>query len=213
VHVHALLFFGWVGFFMTQVGLATTGAVALHRRLGWLAMAFIPAMVVVGTAITVRMVRQGNVPFFFTPAYFMIMDPLTVIVFAGFAIQAIRMRRRSDWHRRLMLCGMAMLMGPGVGRLVPMPLLIPWAGFVSVASGMVFPLAGAIADKRRDGRVHPAWVVGLGVMAASLLVAEVLGSSAAGAALVRAVATGSPGAEVPPLDYPPPPTAPPVTGR
>ena len=30
------------------------------------------------------------------------------------------MRRRTDWHRRLMFCGMAILTGPGLGRLLPM---------------------------------------------------------------------------------------------
>lgn len=213
VHVHALLFFGWTAFFMTQIGLAATGSVAMHRRLGWLALALIPAMVAVGTATTVRMVRHGTVPFFFTPGYFLIMDPLTVIVFGGLALWAIRLRRRSDWHRRLMICAMAMIMGPGFGRILPMPLLPPYAGLISVASGGVFMLAGAIADRRRDGRVHPAWLWGMGVLAGSIAFAEIVGKSEAAASLVRFVAQASPGESVPPLAYPPPPTGPLVTGR
>lgn len=203
VHLHAILFMGWVAFFGTQVALATTGSVALHKRLGWLALPLIPALVVVGTATTIRMVRLGHVPFFFTPGYFLVMNPTSVILFAALAIWAIRLRRRTDWHRRLMLCAMAMLMGPAFGRLLPMPFLIPVAGLAAIAGGLAFPIAGAIADKRRTGRVHPAWLWGLGFVLTGITVSEIVGRSALAGELVALVAAGSPGATVPAMAYPP----------
>lgn len=213
LHLHAGLFFGWVFFYLFQNALVATGAVALHRRLGWLAALLVPAMVAVGVQITVAMVQRGTVPFFFTPAYFLIMDPLALLVFAGFTVAAIRMRRRTAWHRRLMLCGMAVLTGPAIGRLLPMPFLIPWAGTAVFAVILVWPLAGMIADKRRSGAVHPAWVWGLSLLFVMQLVIEIGGRGAAGAALTRAVAAGTPGAAVDPLAYPPFPDALLITGR
>lgn len=40
VHAHAVLFMGWVGIVLTQVWLAGTGNIALHRQFGKLAAAW-----------------------------------------------------------------------------------------------------------------------------------------------------------------------------
>jgi hypothetical protein len=98
---------------------------------------------------------------------------------------------------------MAMLVGPGVGRLLPMPLLAPLAFEATFVATLVFPLAGVIADYRRDGRVHPAWGWGIGTMFVFLIAVEALTYSAAGTALYASVTTGTPGAAVAPLDFPP----------
>ena len=47
VHIHAVLFMGWVLLFVTQVSLAAAGSLALHRKLGWIAVGWALAMVVV----------------------------------------------------------------------------------------------------------------------------------------------------------------------
>ena len=87
---------------------------------------------------------------------FLVFNPLTLFAFAGLTAAAIVMRRRTDWHRRLHLCGMTLLLGPGFGRLLPMPLLPPFAFEAVFAASMLFPLAGVISDLRRTGRIHPA---------------------------------------------------------
>ena len=89
VHIHAFVFFGWVALYLTQNILAAGSHLALHRRLGWLSVGWIPAMMVMGTFVTVSMAREGYVPFFFQPAYFLIMDPLSVYTFAALAAAAI----------------------------------------------------------------------------------------------------------------------------
>ena len=37
VHVHAVLFMGWVALYLMQNVLVATGRIGLHRRLGWIA--------------------------------------------------------------------------------------------------------------------------------------------------------------------------------
>ena len=106
-----------------------------------------------------------------------------------------------------------MLMGPGFGRLLPMPLLQPWAWEASFALGLIFPLAGVVADVRRHGRVHPAWGCGLATMIGAFVLIEAVTYSAAGQALYRVVTADSPGAAVAPLEFPAPPPGPLVTGR
>lgn len=208
VHAHAVVFMGWVAIFLTQNVLVAIGRTDLHRRLGWLAAGWILAMLVFGTAVTVAMVRDGRVPFFFRPLQFLIFDPMTLLCFTGLTVAAIQLRRQTDWHRRLHLCAMSLLLSPAFGRLLPMPLLQPWAWEASHLAGVIFPLIGAGWDLRRTNRVHPAWWYGLAVTALCLLLTDAITYSPVGTALYDTVTTGSPGAAVPPLSFPPPPPAP-----
>ena len=213
VHLHAVAFMGWVALFVTQSWLATRGPLALHRKLGWIAVGWMVAMVIPAMTVIVAMARNGTVPFFFTPQQFLIGDPLTLVCFVALTGTAIARRRETDWHARLQVCGMAVLMGPAIGRLLPMPLLIPYAFEWAVAGGLLFPLAGAIRDKRKLGRAHPAWWWGIGAIVATMVVANLVTYSPLGDAIYRTVTAGSPGAAIAGLEYPPPPGTPLRTGH
>jgi hypothetical protein len=185
----------------------------LHRRLGWVAAFWIVPMVIMGTLVTAIMVRQAHVPFFFRPLQFLVFDPMTVIAFAGLTIAAVRLRRRTEWHRRLHFCGMSLLLGPAFGRLLPLPLLQPWAWEATMAVCLLFPIAGMIADIRRRGRIHPAWHWGIATMVGALVVTEAITYSPLGTSLYALVTSGTPGASVDPLAFSAPPAGPLMTGR
>lgn len=208
VHVHAIVFFGWVVLYVLQNVLVTRGSIGLHRTLGWIGAGWALAMIGVGLYTNVSLVQQARVPFFFTPSYFFLMDSLTLLGFAGLTAAAIARRKQTDWHRRLHYCGMALLTGPGLGRLLPMPFLIPLAGPVMFAATMLFPLIGIVADLRRRRGVHPAWWVGLSVMAVTAVATSLISASPLGVGIYNAATAGSPGAGVPPLEYPPFPPMP-----
>lgn len=197
-HVHAVTFFGWVVLYLLQTGLVATGSRALHKRLGWLALVWTPAMVVLGTAITLTVIRSTGGPFFFARDEFLIGNPVGILTFAGIVFWAIRLRRRTDWHSRLMFCAMASITGPGFGRLLPMPLLMPLAWIISaVIFPSLFILAGMRRDKRRIGRVHPAYLWGLGLLVGTQIVVEGVAFSPVGKAIGDAVTAGTPGAARP----------------
>ena len=213
LHVHGLVFLGWTILYVVQSGLVARGSVALHKRLGWLGAVLATAMVPLGTFMTVAMVRRGATPFFFEPAYFLIMNPVSVLTFGALVAAAIVNRRRTAWHRRLMFCAQAFVIGPAFGRLLPMPLLAPYAGWAVFAALMVLPAIGIWADRRRTGRVHPAWIWGVGAMAAAQVAMSVIAFSPVGEAIYDAATAGSPGAQVDPYAFPPPPPMGlPVTG-
>jgi hypothetical protein len=213
VHAHAIVFMGWVTIYLLQNIFVASNRMGLHRRLGWIAAVWIVPMLVLGCLVTVAMVRRGQVPFFFRPLHFLVFDPVSLFAFIGLTVAAISLRRRTEWHRRLHFCGMSILLGPGFGRLLPMPLLQPWAWEATLACSLLFPLAGIWADVRRSGRAHPAWRWGIGAMLGVLVVTEALTFSPVGEDLYRGVTAGSPGADVPALDFAPPPPTPRMTGR
>lgn len=213
VHAHALTFMGWVAIFTVQATLGARGMIEQHRKLGRIAVPWLALMVVMGFVVTLRMVRNGNVPFFFRPQHFLIFDQLNVVVFALFVLFAVSMRHRTDWHSRLQLGAMALLMGPAFGRLLPMPLLAPHAYEAAGAACALFPLIGAGIDFRRSGRVHPAWLVTLGVLAAMIMLGDAMTYSTLGDRLYQLATAGSPGAEVPGLEFGTPPSGGLITGR
>jgi hypothetical protein len=212
VHVHAVLFFGWVFIYLTQNLLVAKNAISWHRRLGWIGAFWLAPMLVLGFAVTISMVRQGHAPFFFRPLHFLIFNPLTLVTFAALTAAAVALRRQTMWHRRLHFCGMSLLLGPGFGRLLPLPLLQPFAWEATFAACMLFPFAGMAADLRRSGRIHQAWWWGVGAMITCFALAQLITYAAFGSAIYEWVVSGSPGASVAPLYFAPPPVGP-LTGR
>jgi hypothetical protein len=209
VHAHAIIFMGWVVIYLTQNILVTSGNVALHRRLGWIATGWVVLMLAAGCGVTAFDARAGHIPFFFKPLQFLVFDPLSLFAFAGLIFAGVALRKRTDWHRRLNFSAMALLLGAAFGRLLPMPLLAPWAWEATVAACATVLLVATALDARRLGRVHPAWLWGLAVLVAVVPVTEAITYSPVGLALYRTVAAGSKGATVAPLEFGRPPGAPP----
>lgn len=205
VHAHAAVFMGWVGIYLAQNVLVATGNTAMHRRLGWVAAGWTVLMVILGCAVTLAMVRGARTPFFFRPQQFLVFDPLSLFAFVGLTVAAIHLRRQTDWHRRLHFCAMVLLLGPAFGRLLPMPLLMPFAFETDFAVTMLFPVAGVLADLRRDGRVHPAWGWGIGTLVLTMILVETITYSPVGDAIYAAVTADTPGAARPGRAFPPPP--------
>lgn len=213
VHAHAILFMGWVAIYLMQNIFVATGRIGLHRRLGWLAAIWVLPMVVSGFVVTVARVRDGTVPFFFQPLQFLIFDPVAILTFAGLTVAAILLRRRTEWHRRLHFCGMTILLAPAFGRLLPLPLLQPWAWEAAFAVTLLFPIVGAWSDVRRQGRVHPAWNWGIAAILASFALTQAITYSPLGTSIYDTITEGYPGAAVEPLDFAPPPVGGQITGR
>ncbi|MFM5917458.1 MAG: hypothetical protein ACKOOL_07995 [Novosphingobium sp.] len=213
VHAHALTFMGWVAIFVTQATLGARGQIDQHRKLAKLAIAWMGLMIVMGTVVTVRMIRNGTVPFFFRPQHFLIFDPMSVLFFAGMVLYAVSRRSQTDWHVRLQLGAMAILMGPAFGRLLPMPLLQPWSWECAAAACAIFPLIGMGIDLKRRGSVHPAWYVSLGALIAMVVVTDAVTYSALGDSLYHMASAGYPGATVPGLEFGTSPGSGLITGR
>jgi hypothetical protein len=205
VHLHGLAFMGWVALFVMQSWLATRGPMALHRKLGWFGAGWAAVLVIMAFWIIIDVTQRGTAPFFFQPQHFLIGNPLSALVFAGLAWWAIRMRRQTEWHMRLHICTMAAIIGPAFGRLLPMPLLMPYAFEWAGIAGLIFPVAGMVRDQRKYGRVHPAWWWGVLAVLSIIPVSHIIASSPLGDAIYAAVTAGHPGADVPGLAFAPPP--------
>ncbi|QQV78002.1 hypothetical protein H5J25_04470 [Sphingomonas aliaeris] len=120
LHIHGAVFTFWVILFVAQPAFIARGSIELHRRIGWIGAATAAAMLVMGVAATIYAVRYDLIPGFFPPRIFLVMNLVGILVFAGLVAGGIMARRRSEWHKRLMLCATVSILGPGLGRLLPM---------------------------------------------------------------------------------------------
>lgn len=203
-HVHAVVFMAWIGIYLAQHVTASAGNWPLHAKFGKLAYLWVPLMVVFGTVVMVVVARRTGGPFFFHVSEFLWSNIMTLWCFGGLAWWALMRRRYTGWHRRLMLCAMAILTGPGLGRLLPLPLMIPNAWTITILVTMIFPVIGMIADRRTQGRVHPAYWWGLGIYAGVFLLSLALAYSPFGIGLTEQLIAGTPGAERPMEAFLPP---------
>lgn len=158
VHLHAALCMLWIVLLVAQSGLVVAGSVGRHRVLGWAGAILAVALLVTGLAVTVGCLQRGAVPPFIPPSLFLVTDVLGVLAFFGLAAGAVLLRRRTEWHRRLMISGTIILMAPAVARILPMPVLGPLGGWLVTGVLLAFILAGALHDRLVQGRVHPAWL-------------------------------------------------------
>ncbi len=161
VHLHGWTFFAWYVLLVVQSALVHSRRMSLHRTLGGLSVAL--ASLMIGTGVLVVGVRMADAsitgdPFWSAsgPAVFS-----TLVLFAAFYVAALRLRRRSDWHKRLMIVASVGGMGAATFRLC-MVLFGPGSAmWLGLLGSNVFIVAGIVRDSLYDKRVHPAWWIGL----------------------------------------------------
>jgi hypothetical protein len=160
VHVHAVSMGTWTLLYVTQNWLVYRGNVAGHRQLGPVAAGWSVWIVVLGFAITAMDVHTHRVPPFFQPNYFLMMDWLNMVAFAALAWSAVRLRARSDWHKRLMLGAMINLIAVAWGRLILPPLFDQRGVWLVMLALFCYFGVAMLYDRRARGSVHPAYYWG-----------------------------------------------------
>ncbi|MFC3212950.1 hypothetical protein [Novosphingobium panipatense] len=170
-HVHGAAMLAWLGLAVTQALLARGAGRELHRRLGWASAVMLPTIIVLASMTCLAALRAGFFPPMFTPAYFLALVHVGIIVFATLVLAAVARRNEGDWHKRLMVGSMIVIMEPALGRVLPMPLLAPWGEWLVMAVQLGVVALIARHDRRERGHVHPATAaVAVAVVLAHVLI-------------------------------------------
>jgi hypothetical protein len=143
--------------------------------MGIAGVAMVVLIPIVGSMTAIEAARLGHTPG--PPALVFLTVPLfDVAVFTALVVAALLLRRRTDWHRRLMLSATLNLLPPALGRLAPLYLHLPGLPFAFGLTDLV--LIGAAAyDTLRHRRLHPAFAWGIGLTLAWQVAAVMLGST------------------------------------
>lgn len=167
-HLHGLLFFAWIALLIGQTMLVRRGRTKLHRRLGWLALLLVPAMAVSGIGVGLYAVQRDLAAGLGDFSYSSLIGVVAAMsVFALYVGIALVLRRRPDWHKRMLLLATIAILWPAWFRFRH---FLPWIPNPEVWLALVLAdsliLVAMLRDKMRFGRVHPAyWIFGLGLIA------------------------------------------------
>ncbi len=182
LHIHGVLATAWVLFLISQSTLVTRGAVARHRDWGLFGISLasiltIVAMMVAIQAMTEKLAHGAGDEV----RSFLVVPMSAILLFAGFTAAAVANIRRPEWHRRFMIVGTVGLLGAAMARVFfffavgtgpgmrPGLMPSPPPPAMPLISGLLLQLilvAGMVYDKRKHGRVHPAWIYGFVIMTA-----------------------------------------------
>jgi hypothetical protein len=113
VHVHAILYVGWIALFGIQIGLIGTHRVAAHRKLGTLLGWWAAAMLLVGPATVVMAVRRPKSDL---GALVFGGDLAQTIAFAVLVAAGLAQRRQAPQHKRFMMLASAVIIAPALAR-------------------------------------------------------------------------------------------------
>lgn len=166
-HIHGGLFTAWMFVLVLQVSLVAARRTALHRKVGWIGLALMVAMVVTGVLVSIAAakghgpvsaaVRRGELAWVrvgIPPREVLLMNLTAMVLFALFGGAGLGWRRRPDAHKRLMALATIVLLPAAIGRAV-ITVFGVFDPALLVGSTALFVLAIAIYDRRTRGRLHP----------------------------------------------------------
>lgn len=158
-HLHGAVMVAWLGIAVLQNVLVHRGELAIHRQLGWLAVALVAAIAVLGVAVGFSALEGRRGPPFFSDAYFLALTMIEPVAFAAVVAWGVSLRRNTQWHRRAMLGANVIILEPALGRLLPMPLMGGWGEWVILTMQLLALGLLARHDRVVLGRVHNATLI------------------------------------------------------
>ena len=184
MHAHGAVFTGWMALLLLQVGLAASGRVHAHRRVGKAGIAYGWLVFLMGCIVTIAApvmhVRAGRWTLD-AAAAFLILPIGDMILFAGLFGAAVFYRHQPEVHKRLIITATVALAFAAVGRLnYSLPVFFAlW--MAPIAAAMAFDIATI-------GRIHRVNALTTGVMSIAflrILVMETNGWKAIGRSILQ----------------------------
>jgi hypothetical protein len=168
IHLHGALFTSWVVLFIAQAWLVSSHRSRIHMRLGIAGFLLAIAMIVVGTTAAITVARLGHVrPGGPPPLVFLVVPIFDMLVFSVLIIAGFLIRRRPDYHKRIMTVATLSLMTAAFGRMIVM---VQGGGNVKLAltfTALLVTIATA-SDAILHRRIHPAFVWAGGLVLLSI---------------------------------------------
>jgi hypothetical protein len=168
-HIHGVVMTAWFTLFFVQARLIARGNTALHRQVGAWGILLAIAVVIAGTTLGIASAKAGVSPDPKIPPLVFLALPIgEMFTFAALFTAAILLRKRSPWHKRLMLVASVAMLTPAAARL-PFAFIQQGAPLSFFAVADLVILGCIVFDTMRNRRVHPAFAAGLAFVIVSQL--------------------------------------------
>ena len=157
-HLHGWTAMAWIALLVAQVLLVRAGRTRLHRQAGKAAVPLALAVWASGIAVGLWVVRR-DLPGQGESAYESLAGTIiSLTMFLCLATSAVLLRRKPDWHKRLMVLATIVVLWPAFFRFRH---LLPFVPRPDLVLGLLLAdlpiLIAAVRDRLRWGRVHPVW--------------------------------------------------------
>lgn len=167
VHVHAVVFTGWMVLLTAQILLVLGDRVAVHRRLGWITAAWACIMAILGPWAS--MVAKGPVPAGPASPQFLSIQFGAILAFVVFVVWGITLRKNPAAHKRMMILATVALISAGFARVnfyfFPEPHSTVTLFFFNYYGDVLILVLMAAWDLRR-GRLMKQFALGAGALLA-----------------------------------------------
>ena len=143
-----------------QSSLVSARKVAIHRKLGYAAIALVLTMIALGIATAIHSAQRGfSPPGAPPPLIFMVIPMGDLTVFIVLIALAFWYRNRPETHKRLMIIGTLAILPPATARIL---FHFAAAGVLPLSYGAAFlvMLGCMLYDYINHQRVHPAYIWG-----------------------------------------------------
>jgi hypothetical protein len=159
VRWHGAIMFSWIALFLVQTLLVARRRVDLHRRLGIFGILLATLVVAMAAATLIVACRLGgnHLPPQVPPPLFLALGLFDLLAFTILVSGAVVLRRRSDFHKRLMLLASLILLDAALARFIAG--YTSWQIDAGVLRNLLMGLCVAV-DTVRHRRLHPAFVAG-----------------------------------------------------
>lgn len=189
LHLHAVLMGSFLMLLLAQTTLVATGREAYHRRLGLVAMALVPALVVVGLILAptnylgvwgaaqaappeAQAKLQGLLSWLDN---ILLLQVRIGILFPLFVVIALRARNRdAGLHKRMMILATATAIPAGIDRIPWLPTTMPESPLAADLYMLLAVSPMFVWDIVRNGYVHRAYRIFLGIFLPSAVIVNVL---------------------------------------
>lgn len=176
LHVHGALLTLWFVWLLAQSTLIALKRTDLHRRLGKFAAVFGFAIIPAGLMANLRMVPRGRAAGMNVEANIDLLSSIVwgnicnLVLFAGFLVTALYMRRRPDYHKRLMLLATFSIMGPVMARISFWPVFQSIGEITFIVFALLAMVGSLIAhDLFTARRLHVATLYGVSLYVLTLV--------------------------------------------
>lgn len=179
IHLHALVFTAWPLLLLSQAVLIARGGLRHHRMWGLAGISLASLMLVVGLMTAVVSLQDRLAAGYGDLARSFLIVPFAAIgMFVAFFAAAVANINRPEWHKRFIVIATTSVLGAAMARFFFLaangmaaglrPGLLPptpVSRTLGPAALLDLIIVGAmIWDKRRNGKVHPAWIWGLAIL-------------------------------------------------
>ena len=156
LHVHAAVMSSWIALFLIQALLIPAGKTAFHRKLGLLGMVLATLVPIFGVSATIMAARREVLAHAQDAPIVKIVLALELtqmLIFAGFVAAGFLLRKRADFHKRLMLLATLCMLPNAIVRIIRLQSFIIPLIIWSLSIALVVLIDGLVQRK-----LHPAFL-------------------------------------------------------